>query len=84
MNHTSPFEACSLASKFGYGINSTFQFYVVEYEIILSSRYFYNSIFLFPCRAISHDIAWRRCYCTGVIARALGLHGILATMMCFN
>ena len=24
------------------------------------------------------------CYCTGVIARALGLRGILATTMCFN
>ena len=32
--------------------------------------YFYNSIFLFPCHAISHDITW--------------LHGILATTMCFN
>jgi len=32
---------------------------------LLSSWYFYNSIFLFPCHAISHDIAWHRCYCTG-------------------
>ena len=41
---------------------------------LLSSRYFYNSIFLFPFRAISRDIAWRGCYCAGVIARVL-LHG---------
>ena len=34
-------------------------------KLLLSRRYFYNSIFLFPCRAISHDIAWCGCYCTG-------------------
>ena len=28
----------------------------VYYLFLLSSRYFYNSIFLFPRRAISHDI----------------------------
>ena len=39
-------------------------FFMVQ-EILLSCRYFYNSIFLFPCRAISHDIARHRCYCTG-------------------
>ena len=33
--------------------------------LLLSSWYFYNSIFLFPCGAISHDIARRGCYCTG-------------------
>ena len=49
------------------------------YYMILYFRYFYRSIFLFPCCAISHDIARRGCYCTGVIARALGLCGILAT-----
>jgi len=41
----------------------------------ISSSYFYNSMFLFPCRAISRDIA----YCTSP-----GLRGILVTTMCFN
>ena len=56
----------------------------VHYHMLLSSRYFYNSIFLFPYHAISHDIARCGCYCIGVIARAPGLRSILATTMCFN
>ena len=32
-------------------------YYTIQYYILLSSWYFYNSIFLFPCCAISHDTA---------------------------
>ena len=32
-----------------------------QYILSLSSWYFYNSIFLFPCRAISQAIEWHRC-----------------------
>ena len=57
----------------------------VQYYNLLSwFWYFYNSIFLFPRCAISYDIAQHGCYCTGVIERAQGLRGILATRMCFN
>ena len=55
------------------------------YLVLLSSSYFYNSIFLFPCRAISHDIA-RVVIARVVIARALRLYkrDILATSVRFN
>ena len=43
------------------------------YMYLLSTWYFYNSIFLFPCYTISHDIV-----------RVLELCDIQATMMCFN
>ena len=74
---------CNNAVEMHNGI--MFHFYAgLSHVILLSSRYFYNSIFLSPCRAISHDIAWRGCYSTGVTARTLGLCSILATTMCFN
>ena len=59
-------------------------------RFIIQLIYFYNSIFLFPCRAISHDIARvaiaRVVIARVVIARALRLytHDILATSVCFN
>ena len=33
----------------------------------------YNSTFLFPVNAISHDIVWHECYCMCVIPQVLGL-----------
>ena len=43
---------------------------------ILSSWYFYNSIFLFPCYAISRYIAWFRCYymVSGTIVPTVGFN----------
>ena len=50
------------------------------HSYLLSSWYFYNSIFLFLCHVISHDIARLGCCCTGVIAWALRLHNTAVVM----